>query len=269
MPPAKKANWIKLLDKNFATDDGVPNLESVCRAAVGRIGEPIRRRQLILTIPEPILGQTNWGEISGKALDFRRMADRLAAIEWYLDLALQKWQSFAAKQLELAGFYWGYENTRGKNDFFPAVAKLVHARGKQFFWIPYWDKTGSQDQWKALGFDAAWQQPNHFFHPELPDSRLNEACAFARQHGMGLEMEFDGSMISDPEKFVRRFDAYLDVFAQMGVKDTSSIAYYEGGGALHRLAVSADPQVRAHYDRIARFILDRQKLADEKLRICP
>ena len=39
-------------------------------------------------------------------------------------------------------------------------------------------------------------------------------------------------------------------------------ANYEGGGALFRLATSAAPDLRAHYDRLAQFILQRQKQAD-------
>ena len=268
--PARKADWLALLERNFATNDGVPNLEKVCEDVAERIGPPLRRRQVILTLPEAIAGQTNWGELDGKALDFRRAADRLQATEWYLDAALQRWKLLAPRQLDLAGFYWVSESFPRSTNFIPAVAGLVHARHYQFFWIPYWhlgQAKGKQANWRVLGFDTAWQQPNHFFDPEVPDRRLEEACALAHSNGMGLEMEFDGRMIDRPQDFERRFDAYLDAFTAQGVKDTASIAYYEGGGALFRLANSVDPQMRAHYDRIAQFILDRQRQADGLFRV--
>ena len=63
-------------------------------------------------------------------------------------------------------------------------------------------------------------------------------------------------------KFERRFDAYLDAFAQHDVKQTAAIAYFDGAGALIRLANSPEARMRAHYDRLARFIRERQTLAD-------
>jgi hypothetical protein len=45
------------------------------------------------------------------------------------------------------------------------------------------------------------------------------------------------------------------------------MAYYEGGGTRFQLATCHEAKMRAHYDRIARFILDRQELADEQFRL--
>jgi hypothetical protein len=58
----------------------------------------------------------------------------------------------------------------------------------------------------------------------------------------------------------------LDAFIKQGVKDSASIAYYEGGGTLFHLATSTNAPMRAHYDRIARFIRDRQIVADGQFR---
>jgi len=264
--PTQKKHWLRLLERNFAREDGLPVLERVCRETAARIGPPLRRRQVVLTLPVPIPGQTNWGGLNGRALDFRKPVDCLAACEWYLDVALAKWHALAPRELELTGFYWVYESSAFTNEFLPQVAHLVHARGKQFCWIPYWHAGGAQANWRAFGFDVAWQEPNHFFHPELPDSRLQAACDFARRHGMGLEMEFDGRLLSQPESFEPRFNAYLDAFTRNGVKETAAVAYYEGGVAVFQLATSEDPELRRHYDRLAEFVLHRQRLADEASR---
>jgi hypothetical protein len=170
----------------------------------------------------------------------------------------------APRHLTLAGFYFVPERTLGSTPrFLPLIAQKIHARGKQFFWIPYWWARGAAE-WKQHGFDVAWQQPNHFFHPELPDSRLQEACDFARQHGMGMEMELDERLISKPQTFAPRLEAYLKAFEANGVKSSSSIAYYEGGGTLLHLSKSEQPEVRHYYDRLAEWVLDRQRSADEK-----
>lgn len=262
MTPARREHWEWLLDRTFAGDDGVPMLVAACRAAAKRIGEPLRRRQVVLTLPVPIPGQTNWGELDGRALDFRHAPDRLLACDWYLNQALDRWRTLGPRQLDLAGFYWVQEDAASTHEFLGPLARSVHQRKLGFFWIPYWQPARSTANWRECGFDAAWQQPNHFFHPEVPDARLEQACDFARRHGMGLEMEFDTRVLSDPKVFAPRLTAYLDTFTRKGVRDLASVAWYEGGGAIYELATSTQPEMQAHYDHIARFILRRQHLAD-------
>ncbi len=261
---ANKAQWSTLLERNFAENDGIPNLEKTVAAAVSRIGEPVRRRQVVITLPVPEPGQTDWGELNGHALDFHNKADRLAACEWYMDAALKMWQNLAPKDLDLAGFYWVAEQSASTKDIFPDLAQAVHARGKEFFWIPSYHVNTPLGDWKSFGFDEAWLQPNFFFHPELPPTRLQNACNFARTHDMGLEIEFDPRMITDFNVYEPRFHAYLDAFTQYGVQDNAAMAWYEGGGALYKLAVSDNSKLRADYDEVGQFVLKRQHAADEQ-----
>lgn len=262
LPPADRQDWQDLRARNFEPGHGLAALEQTCAEIEKRIGPPLRPRQVVLTLPEPIEGATNWGVLDGRKLDFSVPADRVAACEWHIDHALKQWQELAPRHLTLAGFYFVPERTLGATPrFLPLIAQKIHARGKQFFWIPYWWARGAAE-WKQHGFDVAWQQPNHFFHPELPDSRLQEACAFARAHGMGMEMELDDRLISKPATFAPRLDAYLKAYETNGVKAASSIAYYEGGGTLLHLSKSEKPDVRHYYDRLAEWVLDRQCLAD-------
>ncbi|MGZ5567397.1 MAG: DUF4855 domain-containing protein [Limisphaerales bacterium] len=265
---ADKADWLDLLDRNFEAGHGVPALEQACAQTERRIGRPLRPRQIVLTLPEPIEGATNWGELDGRKLNFSTnnaqfVSDRVAASTWFVERALERWRQFAPKHLVLAGFYFVPERTLGSNPtFLPRIAEAIHQRGYLFYWIPYWWARGAGD-WKKHGFDVAWQQPNHFFHPELPDSRLTDACKFAREHGMGMEFELDDRIVSKSETFAPRFDAYLKAFEREGAKAKASIAYYEGGGALLHLAQSKDATMRAHYDRLAQWVLDRQSVVDK------
>ena len=264
LQPAGKEDWQDLLARNFEPGHGLAALEQTCAETEKRIGRPLRPRQVVLTLPEPIEAATNWGELDGRKLNFSLPPDRVAACERHIDNALKKWQELAPRHLALAGFYFVPERTLNSTPLFlPLIAKKIHQRGKQFFWIPYWWARGAAE-WKQHGFDLAWQQPNHFFHPELPDSRLQQACDFARQHGMGMEMEMDDRLISKPETFAPRFDAYLKAFEANGVKSSSSIAYYEGGGTLLHLAKSDKKDVRVYYERMAQWVLDRQRAADAK-----
>ena len=77
--PADKKLWQHLLDKNFEPGHGVPALEAACAETEKRLGAPLRPRQVILTLPEPVDNFSNWGECEGHRLDFTVVADRVAA----------------------------------------------------------------------------------------------------------------------------------------------------------------------------------------------
>lgn len=262
--PADKAEWQYLLDRNFESGHGVPALEICCAEAEARLGAPRRSRQVILTLPEPVENFTNWGELDGRKLDFSRPADRVAACAWHIGQALERWRALAPKHLKLAGFYFVPESISAANAaMLPQVAQQIHARGLDFFWIPYWHAHEAPD-WRALGFDLASQQPNYFFHPQVPESQLQAACDFGRTNGMGMEMEFDDRLISQPGVFGQRFEAYLKAFADRGVKAGGSISYYEGGGTILHLVQSRERFARQAYDQIAQWVADRQARADQQ-----
>jgi len=197
-------------------------------------------------------------------LDFDRSEDRIAACEWHINTALEYWRKLSPQHLKLAGFYWVAEHSTGATSILPEVARKIHDRGLRFFWIPYWRAAGAQS-WRTAGFDVAYQQPNHFFHAEVPDSRLAEACAFARTNGMGLEMEFDSRAITSAEVFRPRLAAYLRAFEQADAARTAAVAWYEGGGALLSFSRSTDPAIRQLYADVAGWVANRQHAVDKAL----
>jgi len=260
----RKEDWVWLLGRNFETNCAIQALEQVIGDASKRNPAPPRRRQVILTLPEPIPGQTNWGEIGGRSLDFRRAEDRISACAWHIQAALDRWKEIAAPHLELAGFYWVAEHSAGSAEILPQIACLIHSHGKRFFWIPYWTAPGAA-AWRAAGFDFVYQQPNHFFDPKAPDSRLDQACEFARTNGLGLEVEFDAKAMRSPDVFRPRLRAYLRAYERYGAARTASLAWYEGGGSLLSFCRSADPEVRQMYEDIASWVAARQALASGPL----
>ena len=259
--PARKEEWMWLLQRNFERGIALEGLDRACISTAARIGPPLRKRKVVLTLPEPTVGQVDWGSLNGRELDFNRPDDRIAACKWYMDEALSLWNALSPENLDLAGFYWVAEYGSESKTILPRIGELVRSKGKRFYWIPYWNAPLA-GEWKSLGFDAAYQQPNHFFHTEVSDDRLNEACAFARVHEMGLEMEFDGQAITAPRDFRPRFHSYLEFFRKNAVIDSSAIAYYEGGGVLLNLASSQAVEERALYDLLASALIARQHKAD-------
>src|SRR4051794_29664422 len=95
--PARKEQWQWLLNRFFESDKAIPALEKTIADAEKRIGKPLRPRQVVITLPEPNHIQTNWGEVAGKNLMFTNPADRVAACDWYIQSALEKWKQLAPK----------------------------------------------------------------------------------------------------------------------------------------------------------------------------
>ena len=260
--PSTKEDQLWFLERIFEKGKAVDALDKALGETTQRLGSPSRPRRVVLTLPEPIIQTENWGELNNKALDFKNTEDRIAAVKWFINLLLERWNKEAYQNIELAGFYWVAEEM-GESDteLMRAIGQYIRSLNKQFYWIPWWRSPGSK-VWKDLGFDVAYQQPNYFFKLEVPDGRVEEACRFAKEHGMGLEMEWDGRVMSDTTNFARRLQGYLEGFEQAGVWKEAAVAHYMGGHELIALSKSREPEVVALYRRLCSTIAERQKRKD-------
>jgi len=256
---AGKDEWSWLLDRNFEKGKAIHALNHVLKGLDKKGQRPKHKRKVVLTLPEPILDQKDWGSLDGRLLRFDSDDDRLAACKWYIDEALNRWDKAGFDQLELSGFYWVAEQSSGGQQLIPKIAAYIKEKCKKFYWIPYWQAEG-HGAWELAGFDAAYQQPNHFFEEHIPDHRIDEACQFAKKHRMGMELEFD--MRVEQPAFERRLQAYLDSFEKNGVLTQSAMAYYEGGDGIMKLATHQDLKMRKLYKKIADIIVKRQQLAE-------
>lgn len=129
---------------------------------------------------------------------------------------------------------------------------------KTFCWIPYWQAKG-YNQWKELGFDIAYQQPNHFFKASIPDKRLEEACQSAATLNMGMELEFDERALFDAkDSFYNRLVAYIDHFERQQAFRTSAMTYYSGNHAVLDMYKSTNPKDHEVMDRLANLIVSRR-----------
>lgn len=257
--PANKALWEGLLTRTFAEGHGPGGLNQLLDSLVKKGHIPLYRRKVVISIPNPVYGNKNWGTLNNKKLDFTQDKDRIQAAIWFIDQVLKTWKDNHYSHLELAGFYWVRESVANQSSasVINAVSEYLHVKGFNFYWIPY-NGAGRAGDWDTLGFDVAYQQPNYFFNLATPYSVLTDALGFAKDHNMELEMEFDGRLI-DQEKYRKRFFDYLDEFKKAGVWKNRKVAYYEGGGAWLKMSQSEDTAVQRAYNTLGDILVERKR----------
>lgn len=265
---ANKSDWNWLIDRQLKTPGvGVPALNTLLDSLRSSGKVPTRKRKVVISIPSPSSSDIDWGEIDGKKLNMTNDADRIESVKWYIDRVMEEWSNSDFSELEFSGFYWLHEGERGyTTDRFilPEISRYIKDMGLHFYWIPYFGAPMGAD-WKELGFDIAYQQPNYFFRhedEEWPATRLDDACQFASRYNMGLEMEIDAS-IKEP-LFQKRFLEYLEYFDKNRVLETAPMAHYDGRGTIYQMSVSQDETLNDLYNLYMDAVIKRQKLADEQ-----
>jgi hypothetical protein len=256
---ARKQEWEWLLGRIFEEGKALSALNSCIGKQKQIQGNPGFKHRVVLSVPEAIPDQKDWGLLNGKALDFSKDADKYAACKWFIDEVETRFRNAGYSNLELAGFYWVAEDIVTSRLQTVPLGDYVRSLNKKFYWIPYWNAMGYSD-WKSLGFDVAYAQPNHFFDAQIPDQRIDNTCALAYTHNMGLEVEFDDRALAGAKNsFHKRLVAYLDKFESNNVYADAAIAYYEGGGAIIDFARSANPEDRALMDRLSLLVKSRRE----------
>ena len=230
--PADGQDWSAYLDSLFRPSGVLSRLDSAIALAQEARGPAPAPFGVTIMIPYA-----------------KRGSDRAAAVQAYAGDVERRFAMAQLGNLRLDGFYWFCEDAPPRDvELITHTAAAVHARGLRFLWIPYY-KAANWGRWRELGFDAAWLQPNYFFDPTIPSSRLDSAARQAEGREMGLEVEFDGRLWSDP-RFADRLDPYLTTLDRHPGIKARGIAVYEGGGALLHLASSRAPRDRALYDTL-------------------
>lgn len=265
--PAMKKQYVAYLDYLFSKDVSLDALDKEISALKDSIGDPGFKHKIVLTLFVPRDGQTNWGRLNGRALDFNKLADKVEAVSWMLNQLVARFNAAQYKNLELIGMYWPYEELRDQaGEFALQVSQKVHEKGLKFCWIPWYMAPGS-DHWWDYGFDMVYQQPNYFVWPKAEKQQLYDACQRARDYNMGVEFEANTKCLSGntadgnkPEEYVKRFKAYIDAFKKEGVMTHAPMAYYTDTKLLLQFAQNPTKQNRQLADLLAKFIVDRQKI---------
>lgn len=255
---ARKIEWSNLIDNYFRDGNAIMALnDQVSEVLENSSTKKYSKRKIVITVPEPIPNQTDWGEINGKAMDFSKQEDRMTAIKWFIDYAIESFKKANPKYLELAGFYWVAEEATNSRDLVEHVAEYTNQHGHRLYWIPYFNSDG-YNEWEELGFDQAFYQPNYFFSEKRPISQIEKACDDALKYGMSMEMEFDDRALAKYGWGYRMKD-YIRVFDEYDVWDKMEVAYYQGGDTFYKLYHSDNPEDNALYMQLANIIAKRQK----------
>lgn len=259
---ANLEDWKWYLDKTFAALGDMQQLNEAAKEVGAKLGQPDFKEKVVLMIPDPGEALDNFGVVNGEALSFnastvgeeKAFANRVKAVQWWLDQVKERWGQANYSNLELVGMYWLEEqiSTSEKGpDLLHSVSGKVHDKGLKFFWIPHFLAYKSF-MWKEVGFDAAAFQPNYFFE-EMDYSRLEDAANTAKRYGMSNELEFDDRMLTD-NVFRERYIDYLNSGVETGLMLNGFKAYYQGNNAVYHTAVSTDPATRILYDWLYQFV---------------
>jgi hypothetical protein len=250
--PANGADWTQYLDSLFRPGAALSRLDSAVAnagAALGPLPGPFRI-SIMIPYPDPSIGTLDY---LGHQYDLGTTTGRGDAAAAYIQDVVQRFQAAGFAHLQLDGLYWLLEEAPVSDvDLIKRVASDVHAAGLRFVWIPFYNATGWK-HWKDLGFDAAWLQPNYFFDPSIPLSRLDTTATRAKDNGMGLEVEFDGRIWADP-MFCDRLQPYLTTLQQQPALRTREVAVYDGAGGLVHLSFQTTPQDKARYQDVGEVL---------------
>lgn len=255
---ARRVEWENLLKHYFADGNGIHALNAGIAEVLdaNRVQGIFTKRKVVISLPEPIPNQTDWGQLDGRSLQFFNKKDRLDACKWYIDYAVELFGSANFEHVELVGFYWLAEEATNSRTLAADVADYLYGKNFDFYWIPYFNSDG-YGEWKNLGFNVPYYQPNYFFNESIPYSRLQEACDRAKRLQMNLEVEFDERVLKSNKGWGYRLRDYLDVYEKNGVFDSVKVAYYQGGDAFYRLSQSSDMDDQKLYRRMVDLIIQR------------
>jgi len=254
--PARKTDWVGLIEGYVREGNAMRALNDYIEKIKDKAPD-YGKHKIVISLPEPIPWQKDWGEIDGKALDFNKTQDRIDACKWYIDFLIEKFKAAELNNLQLTGFYWLAEEATNSRTIINQIADHIKSKELYFYWIPYFNTDG-RDEWRSLGFDKAYLQPNHFFSTSIPDSRIDDACRIAKNLGMSMEMEFDSRATEAEGGWGNRMRAYMDGFDRNGVLDEDDIAYYHGDDGLYKLKNGSTAD-RVLYKDITEIIAGRQE----------
>ncbi len=183
-----------------------------------------------------------------------KIEDKIKSVEDQIKRFEEKYNEYDFKNIELVAYYWFDEGVYPKENepyLVTEVSKMVHAKGVDFFWIPWFCASGV-DAWQDHGFDVACMQPGYVFKEEVLDSRLEYAASAAKYYGMGIEIEIASATFNNA-KLYRRYLEYLAGGAKYGYMENCVHMYYQELYCYYNAAKAGGP-TRLIYDYTYQFI---------------
>ncbi|MCL6625113.1 DUF4855 domain-containing protein [Alicyclobacillus shizuokensis] len=261
---ATQADWKYFADQLFQSGLQLDALDQAVAQTDQALHQKNWKAKVVIGIPFPGLN-SNWGD----GLDFnpdhvgqaQSLANREAAVRWYVSYVKRKFASAGFRHLELTGFYWQNESvylqwTPNDEKLIRDTGRFVHSLGHYTFdWIPYNEATGFRD-WRWMGFDTALMQPNYAFTTGATVQRLQSTAQLARHYGLGIEMEmhWDITRTDSLGTWARQnYQDYLSA-AYTYHYQNSFLAWYQNTTTLLDCETSQTPAIRQVYDETYQFI---------------
>ena len=250
--PSIMSDWLAFEDDLFAENHNVNALQTAVEQLDEALGTDTEM-PVYFSIFSTIHKFKGFGDVDGdgKNEDFTNAEDRKKVLKWWIDHLIARFESGNYSKLRLDGFYWYHEAMELADphevELVHYVADYLHSLGYYFIWIPYYQATGYAD-WKSYGFDAAVMQPNYMFNDDVPEERLYYNAEYTKSLGLGVEIEADYGVATDPAK-LEKYRAYLCVGVETGYMNSIKMYYQDGGpGVLYKCCNSSDSVFRSAYD---------------------
>lgn len=249
------SDWNYLFDDMFASNKNFDALDKTVAFVKDELALSDYKLKVFVTIPHMDTTLDGFGDIDGDGINdsLLTLEGRVAVARKYAERVILKFASMNYENIELCGFYWFHESIYGDDiDTAKAVNALMDELGYDMFWIPYFSASG-YSRWKEFGFDVGCLQPNYAFSLDVDVTRIETAATLAKNYGMCIEIELDGSELSD-KRFFNKYMGYLSGGVKFGYMNDCIHMYYQGGNTISAAYHSSDDKVRLIYNYTYQFI---------------
>lgn len=270
--PATKESWTAYLNDLFGSNKQLDALNQAMREynrLRGTLYTTPTQENVVLSLPYPNAKQTNFGQLADNkpSLSFnpagigeeQAYQNRKAALEWYFQELMKRWNNENYQYLKLDGIYWFHElvedSAPKERQLIRDMGSMVHDEALRYYWIPYFGAPGLSE-WKSLYFDRAFLQPSYYSDKPVGIDRIQGVLEVVTKYGMDIEIEGDWKMYNDP-KFYQTYYNQLVATHKLGMDKNNVHAYYFGSKTLLDAVKSTDPVKRAIYDDTYKWMRGR------------
>jgi len=261
--PAVKEHWQWFIDKIFDGTNQLSAFERAYEVANEQLGEDAKGKIYIM-IPNPMSEIKDFGDVDGTGSlnfswgDAKKATDhRFRAVKWYIDEVLKKWEQANYQNLELLGFYWVEEaihyGVPGEVELINKVTDYIHEFDLKHTWIPYFTSSG-HNRWEEAGFDFVMHQPNHMFSSTSTIDRFLHLSNYALRYGQGIEIEAEGSSVTNDLIKRKKFIDYLRAGVTFNWQKDALHGYYQGTHYFGSCGISSDPYAREIYELVYQYV---------------
>lgn len=254
-----KSDWEWALNDVFGDGKNIKALDEAAALVKKELGLPEDYKyKVILSLYYPSPEVTNFGDVDGDGVseNLSKYEDTMKAIEWYINLTENKFNDQNFQNIELVSYYWFHETINAEDGMslrvLNATSELVHQKGKDFSWIPYFASNG-YNAWSEYGFDVAVMQPNYVFKLETPYTNVTNCADLTAMYGMGVEMEIHGDCLNNVQ-FFKKYMQYVAGGVEYGYMNDCIIMYYQDMFVFRDACNSKSAMGRMIYDTTYHFI---------------